>query len=114
LDNPASGAKARVGFAGCMYGLKPVPFSPYSSACTFQADPLSNYRGYLGPHGPLGLLDNHAAGDAITRVAGRIVGEVVRFGVNDERRTAIVEKRIRAFAYGGAHGGEREFAGSLV
>jgi hypothetical protein len=30
----------------------------------------------------LGLLDNHTAGDAIARVAGRIVGEIVRFGVN--------------------------------
>ena len=62
----------------------------------------------------LGLMDNHAAGDAITRVAGRIVGEVVRFGVNDQGRTALVEKRIRAFAYRGAYRGEGEFAGSLL
>ena len=64
--------------------------------------------------GLLGLLNNHAARDAITRVAGRVVGEVVRFGVNDQGRTTLVEKRIRAFAYRGAHCNECEFAGSLL
>src|SRR5208337_3341944 len=72
------------------------------------------HRYLLGLQCLLGLLDNHAAGDAIARVAGRIVGEVVRLGVNDQGRTALVEKRIRAFAYRGAYRGEGEFAGSLL
>ena len=60
------------------------------------------------------LLDNHAAGDAVTGVAGGIVHEVVRFGMNDERCTAVVEKRVRAFAYRGACRSECEFASSLL
>src|SRR6516164_2473527 len=59
------------------------------------------------------LLDDHAAGDAVTGVAGRIVGEVVRFGMDNERSAAFVEERIRAIRECGARGSEADFGGSL-
>jgi len=38
------------------------------------------------------LLDDHTAGDPVTRIARRVVGEVVRFGMDHERRAAIVKQ----------------------
>jgi hypothetical protein len=44
------------------------------------------------------LLLNDAAGDAIARVSGRVTHQVIGFRVNDERRAAVMEKRIGAVA----------------
>jgi hypothetical protein len=44
------------------------------------------------------LLCDHAAGYAISGVAGRIGLVVVTFGVDDDRSAAVAEKRVSAFA----------------
>ncbi len=60
------------------------------------------------------LMDNDTAGDAVSGVTRGIAGQVVRLGMDDQRSTALVEKRMWTFAYRDACRSEREFAGSLL
>ena len=46
------------------------------------------------------LSDNDTASNAVTRVAGRIAFQVIRFGMDHQRRTTIGENGIASFPEG--------------